>query len=133
MDLSASPKAQDIQVMSMRNLKAAASLQNYSGTLRSQGINSTGTGNRRAGSTGSSTNDSSSVVSDNSTSGSNKRFFGPLYISSLHLERPQHGLNGDRAGRQQQRSSSSSSSVLHANQGHFWLSGTDSTAKTVGE
>lgn len=98
MNLSLSPKAKKLQVMSKRNLKAAARLQNHPGTPRAQGISSTGTGNSRAGSVGRSTNDSSSAVSDNSTFGNNRSSFSPLHISSLHPGHPQPGLQ-----RQQRR------------------------------
>lgn len=86
--------------MSKWNVKAAARLQNHPGTLGAQGINSTGSGKSRAGSVGSSTNDSISAVSDNSEFGSNKSYSSLLYIISPHLEHPVPGLYGSRTGRQ---------------------------------
>lgn len=100
-NVSLSPKAKKPQVMSKRNLKAAACLQNHPGTPRAQGISSTGPGNSRAGSAGRGTDDSSSAVSDNSTFGNNRSSFSPL-----HPGHPQPGLQRqqrrDTAAEQQQ-------------------------------
>lgn len=131
MDLSLSPKAKDLQVMSKLNLKVAACLQNHPGTLRAQGISSIGTGNSRPGSVGSSANDSSSAVSDNSMFGSNKTSLAPCTSAPCTLSIYSLDLDGSRGSKQQQ--SSSSSSLFQADQWHFWLSATDSTAKQVGE